>query len=388
MLFRSEIQESLTLKFAEAATERKKHNLSVISLGLGEPEFETPREIIEATINIIRKKNSGYSDSMGLFSFRTKIAEKLKIENRISCSANNIIVTAGAKQAYQLITMALLEPFDEIIILNPSFVSFIPQLLISEPNCKIIEIDVDKKDFSIPIDKIENAITSKTKLLVINTPNNPAGYMLKSEELKKIYDLASKKKFYILSDEIYEKLVFGEIEHYSIGSLEETPNRVITINGYSKSHAMTGWRLGYACFPISLKSKLLKLQQHSNTNTCTFIQEAVDTAFYIDNQYLIDYNKKLQYRIYLYSKFLSKTPRVTSSILPVGGFFAFMNISKLNMDSNSFCSKLIEETGVATTPGIAFGKNWDDHIRISFATDDNNIIKGLNLMEDFINKLF
>jgi len=386
MLFRSEIQESLTLKFAESAAERKRNNLPIISLGLGEPEFETPKEIIEATINVIRKQNSGYSNSMGLLSFRAKIADKLKAENNINCSADNIIVTAGAKQAYQLITMTLLEPFDEVIVINPSFVSFIPQLLIAEPSCKVIEIDVDKKDFSLPIDRIEKLMTSKTKLLVINTPNNPAGYILKPEVLKNIYDLAAKKNIYIISDEIYEKLTFEKENHFSLGSLEDMPTHVITINGYSKSHAMTGWRLGYACFPNSLKSKLLKLQQHSNTNTCTFIQEAVDAAFYIDNQYLIDYNRKLQHRIGIYADFLSRIERV-SGILPQGGFFAFMNISELGIDSNTFCSKLIETTGVATTPGIAFGRNWDDHIRISFATNDDNIIQGLSLMEGFINEI-
>jgi aspartate aminotransferase len=383
MLFRGEIQESLTLKFAAAATERKRNNLPIISLGLGEPEFETPKEIIEATIKVLKKKNSGYSDSMGILPLRIKIAEKLKSENNINCSPDNIIVTAGAKQAYQLITMALLEPLDEIIVINPSFVSFIPQLLIAEPNCKIIEINVNKLDFSFPIDKIEKAITTKTKLVVINTPNNPSGYMIRGDELKKLFDLAVNNNFYILSDEIYEKLNFGDVSHISVGSYENIPTHVITINGFSKSHAMTGWRLGYACFPTFLKPKLLKIQQHMNTNTCTFIQEAMDTSFNIDKQYLIDYKEKLKARVDIYSQFLSKVKSV-SGILPTGGFFAFMNIANLNMDSNTFCSKLIEEAGVATTPGIAFGKDWDDHIRISFATNDEKIKKGLYLIENFV----
>jgi aspartate aminotransferase len=388
MIFRNEIQESLTLKFALSAAERRKKGLPIISLGLGEPEFDTPKEIIESTVKTLREKNSTYSDSMGLFSFREKLAKKLLRDNHIICDANNIIVTAGAKQAYQLIAMALLEPDDEVIVINPSFVSFIPQLLIAEPNCKIIALNVSKEDFSLPIEHIEKSISSKTKLLILNTPNNPAGYIMKSSELKQIYDFALKHKFFVISDEVYEKLIFTNTAHFSIGSLEEKePTYVITINGFSKSHAMTGWRLGYACFPKILRSKLLKLQQHINTNTCTFIQEAVNAAFDINNQYLVDYNNRLKYRIEnIYQQFLHRNKNV-SGILPKGGFFAFMNISKLGIDSNTFCGRLIEETGVALTPGVAFGKDWDDYVRISFATDDKNVIDGLHLIEQFINSV-
>lgn len=382
MEFREEIKESLTLKFAEAAAERRKNNLPIISLGLGEPEFRTPNEIIEATIEILKKKNSNYSSPMGVFSLREKLANKLKQENNINCQADNIIVTPGAKQAFQLIAMTLLRPEDEVIVLSPSFVSFIPQLLISEPRCKIVEIDVNKEDFSLDINEIKSKITPKTKLLVLNSPNNPAGYMLDESTLKTLYDLAVENDFYIISDEIYERLIYGESKHFSIGALETEPTKVITINGFSKSHAMTGWRVGYACFPLSMKSTLLKLQQHTNTNTCTFIQEALDTSFNLDYTYLKEYNQKLKNRMQLYSDFLDTTPSV-KGLIPAAGFFAFMNIAGLNIDSNTFCGRLIKETGVAITPGVAFGKNWDDHVRISFATTDENVVEGLKLIRNF-----
>jgi aspartate aminotransferase len=237
------------------------------------------------------------------------------------------------------------------------------------------------------LDLIEKSITKNTKLLVVNSPNNPAGYMLSQEELTKLYSLAEKYDFYVLSDEIYEKLKFGQRKHFSIGSLEkEEVKRVITINGYSKSHAMTGWRLGYACFPKFMFENLLKLQMHTNTNTCTFIQEGVANADNTDLSFLKEYNNKLKERISWYKEMIDRTEGV-SSIIPQGGFFAFMNISKLGMDSNTFCGRLIEDTGVATTPGVAFGDNWDDHIRISFATDDEIVKQGLNLIENFIKSL-
>jgi aspartate/methionine/tyrosine aminotransferase len=280
----------------------------------------------------------------------------------------------------------ILKPDDEVIILNPSFVSFVPQVLIAEPECKVIKIDVDKSDFSLPLQDVENAITFKTKLLIVNSPNNPAGYMLTEKELTFLYKLAEKHSFYLLSDEIYEKLSFGYQKHFSPGALESTPKNVVTINGFSKSHAMTGWRLGYACFPQELFIDIQKLQMHTNTNTCTFIQEGVANGFDADMSYLKAYNDKLKTRIGWYKEMLDRTPQV-SGVIPEGGFFAFLNIGKTGLDSNSFSVRLIEETGVATTPGVAFGEQWDDHIRISFATDDAIVKEGLELIEKFIKNL-
>jgi aspartate aminotransferase len=386
MIINSKIKESPTLKFAQSARNRIANGEKIISLGLGEPEFPVPQEIIDATVNVLQNKKSGYSSPMGLPHLREKIVKKLKEENSINCDINNILVSAGAKQAFQVIASVILKPEDEVIILNPSFVSFEPQVLIAEPDCKVIKIDVNKNDFSLPLQNIENAITSKTKLLIVNSPNNPAGYMLTEVELTFLYKLAEKHNFYLLSDEIYEKLSFGCQKHFSPGALESTPKNVVTINGFSKSHAMTGWRLGYACFPQELFTDIQKLQMHINTNTCTFIQEGVAIGFDTDMSYLEAYNDKLKTRIGWYKEMLDRTTKV-SGVIPEGGFFAFLNIGKTGLDSNSFCSRLIEETGVATTPGVAFGEQWDDHIRISFATDDAIVKEGIELIEKFIKNL-
>lgn len=383
MYFREEIGESLTLKFAATAAERRRKNLPIISLGLGEPDFDVPCEIIQETIKVLQTQKALYSDPMGLLPFREKIALKLKTENQINCSANNILVSAGAKQAFQQVCMAVLQPGDEVIILNPSFVSFIPQIYIAEPQAKVRIVDIEKHSFTLPLETIKKVIKPATKLLVINSPNNPAGYVINSEQLRYLYELAIENDFFIISDEIYEKLIFFCQKHISIGSFEKLPERIITINGFSKSHAMTGWRLGYACFPMFFRDKILKLQQHMNTNTCTFIQKAMISAFDIQMNYLDDYRSKLALRAKMISEKFNDVSRV-SLISPVGGFFAFINIGKLNLDSNTFCSNLLEETGVATTPGIAFGKNWDDHIRISFATDEETLSSGLELIYQFI----
>lgn len=383
MKFRKEIGESLTLKFAEAANERRSKGHEILSLGLGEPDFDVPSIIIEKTIEVMKTKKSGYSAPLGLPKLKEQLAQKFQNDNNIPARADNIIITPGTKQALQFILMSILEPEDEIIILMPSFVSFIPQVYIAEPRAKVIEVDINKSDFSIPIDELRSKITAKTKAVLINTPNNPAGYMLREAQLRELYKIALENDIYIISDEIYEKLIFGIQNHFSVGSLESEVTNVITVGGFSKSLAMTGWRVGYACFPKHLTPKLLKLQQHISTNTCTFIQEGLVEALpSLDYSYLSIYNSKLKNRVEKLSLMVSKNPNL-SLVKPQGSFFAFLNISKLGVDSNTFCSKLIMETGVALTPGIAFGKQWDDHVRISLATEDTIVEKGIKLINEF-----
>ena len=383
MYFREEIGESLTLKFAEAAGKRREKGLSIISLGLGEPDFDTPSKIVDATVAQLRKGNSSYSSPLGLFPLREQIAHRMNSENNIPAKTENIIVAAGAKQAFQIVLMAMLEPGDQVIVVEPAFVSFIPQLYLAEPDCDVKTVDVDPENFSLPLDKIEQLVSHKTKAIVINTPNNPAGYVAGEDVLRRLYQIAEQNDCYIFSDEVYEKLVFEGQQHFSIGSLEPEVNRVVTINGYSKSHAMTGWRLGYACYPPALNSRILKIQQHMNTNTCTFIQAAIaSVGDQVDMTYLEDYCRKLEKRLALVDEAVANTSRL-SLVSPASGFFAFINISATGKDSNDFCGELIESAGVATTPGIAFGKNWDDHIRLSFATDTQLLGEGLEKLVDF-----
>lgn len=383
MEFRKEIGESLTLKFAEAANERRNKGEKIISLGLGEPEFNIPPEVVEKTVHVLNTKKSGYSAPLGLPKLRELLAHKFQNENQIPAQPKNIIITPGTKQALQFILMSILEPQDEIIVLMPSFVSFIPQVYIAEPNAKVVEVDINKQDFSIPIEELKSKITNKTKAILINTPNNPAGYIFSEDQLKELYQIAIAQDIFIISDEIYEKLVFGGQKHFSIGSLEAEVSNVITIGGFSKSLAMTGWRVGYACFPKKLSAKLLKLQQHISTNTCTFIQEGLIEALpLIDYSYLSDYNQKLKKRVEKLQDMVSQNPNLYL-VEPQGSFFAFLNISELGMDSNTFCSRLITETGVALTPGLAFGKQWDDHVRISLATEDSFIDEGIALIDNF-----
>jgi len=262
-------------------------------------------------------------------------------------------------------------------------VSFIPQVYLAEPSCVVHTVDVDASTFELSLSAIEEKISKKTKAILINSPNNPAGYVLSPLQLRKLYTLAEENNAFIISDEVYEKLVFPGVDHFSIGSLESTVERVITINGYSKSHAMTGWRLGYACYPSELNSKILKIQQHMNTNTCTFIQAAMASlGDSIDMSFLKAYTETLEGRRNKVASTINNC-ELLKMVAPSSGFFAFINISATKMSSNDFCGKLMESTGVATTPGIAFGKNWDNHIRLSYATNDEVLSEGLVKLGEF-----
>jgi len=383
MYFRKEIGQSLTLKFAESAAKRREQGLPIISLGLGEPDFDTPAEIIEATIAVLKNGNSGYSSPLGLMTFREQIAQKLRDENSIPAKAGQIIVAAGAKQALQTTLMAMLEPGDEVIVVEPSFVSFIPQIYLAEPTCVVHTVDVDPGSFELSLSAIEEKFSSNTKAILINSPNNPAGYVLKESQLRSLYKIVEQHDAYIISDEIYEKLTFEGVSHFSIGSLESSVERVVTINGYSKSHAMTGWRLGYACYPDKLNSKILKIQQHMNTNCCTFIQGAMASLDgKIDMSFLHNYCATLMRRKDMVVQTIADN-KMLEMVSPLSGFFAFINISRTGLSSNEFCSLLMESTGVAITPGIAFGENWDDHVRLSYATKDDTLSAGLAGVQEF-----
>jgi len=380
-----EITDSLILKFAELARKKNRMGEEIISLGIGEPNFKTPEIIIEETMKAIYNGFTRYSSPQGLFELRELIVEKLKVENNIIANLENIIVTPGAKQAMMLTLMAILEPGDEVINFNPCYVSYIPQIKIAEPSTKIHNLDVSKKDFSIDWDLFSSLINQKTKAVIINSPNNPSGKMLSKNDFLEISKRIKNHNCYLISDEIYEKLVFGSIKHYSPGSIKNIKNRVVTINGFSKAFAMTGWRIGYLSAPEKVAEKIIKLQQHINTNTVTFIQKGVCKTFTIKTKELNEFNESLKEKLTYMIAAFKKEPKL-KFIPPDGGLFSFVNISATGIDSDSFATQLLRKTNVAVTPGIGFGQNWDDYIRISMVINNNKFFKAIDLLTDFVSK--
>ena len=382
MKISKEITDSLTLKFAELAREKNRKGEKIISLGLGEPIFKTPKLLIDETIKAIHDGYTRYSNPSGLFELRESLVHKFENDNKIIVKPENIIVTPGAKQAMMLTLMSILEPGDEVINFMPCYVSYIPQIKIAEPSALINNLDVNKKDFCIDWDLFSKIINKKTKAVIINSPNNPTGKMFSKNDISELVKRIKGYSCYVISDEIYEKLSFSNIKHISPGSIDDIKDRVITINGYSKAFAMTGWRIGYLSAPHQIAKKIIKLQQHINTNTVTFIQKGIIKAYQIDNNGLSFFNRSLKEKS-VHMNNVYRNHSKLKLVKPEGGIFSFINIKRTGIDSDSFATQLLNKYNVAVTPGIGFGNYWDDHIRVSMVIDNLQFFEGIKLIDQF-----
>ena len=380
---RMDFSNSLTLKVSEAIGKRIRENKELISFGLGESPYPTPIEIKDATIKALQSGYTKYSHKQGLVELRELITKKLAEENDFQCDIQNIVITTGAKQAIYLSLLVLVEPEDEVIVITPGYPSYIPQLKLVEPSVIIRSVDLKKDDFSLDIEEIKKKITPKTKLLILNTPHNPTGKMFSREQLLQLAELALENDFYILSDEIYEKLVYTDQVHFSLASIKGLAERLILINGFSKSYSMTGWRIGYLVDPLPLAQQIAEMQHHINTNVCTFVQKGSCAAFSLTTDYLSSFRSLIRKNAAELQKMVSQNKSL-KLVQPQGSQFCFLNISELGLRSDEFCTKLVEKKGVAATPGIIFGDNWDDHIRISLGVDEVEFAKGVRYLEEFV----
>lgn len=368
-----EIEESATLRISNIANELKGQGRDVISFSLGEPDFPTPKHICEAAKEALDRGETHYTPSPGIPELRQAIAEKLKIENRLEAKANNILVTPGAKQAIFEALLAVLDEGDEAILFDPAWVSYEPAIRLA--GARVVWAPVNPKDFT-PLDPIE-LITSKTKIIVVNSPCNPTGAVFDKKNLKAIADLAKDHDFLVLSDEIYEKIIYDK-EHISIGSLDGMEERTITINGFSKAYAMTGWRLGYAAAPKNIFEQMLKLHSHSVSQAGSFVQYGGLAALRRDQGFILNMVKEFRARRDLLIRGLNKLGLRCN--LPEGAFYAFPNVGKYG-DGESFSEMLLTKAQVATTPGSAFGPTDTNYIRISYATSRERIREALRRIE-------
>lgn len=385
MYLAKEVGESLTYEFAKAATEMKSNGREIISLGLGEPDFPTPSYILDATIEAMKNGFTHYSAPQGLPELRELIAQKSTQDYGVEYVADETIVLPGIKAALFMGLASILEPFDKIVVITPYYVSYPAIIKLAEPTASIINIKLNK-DYSLNMDALIDALNKKPKCILVNTPHNPTGTVFKKTEVEEIVKRCAENDVYIISDEVYEKLTYCDFEHVSFARYPDIKNRLIVANGYSKSHAMTGWRLGYAIGPKDIIKRMNKLQQHINTNTCTFVQKGACSIYKNEPSHIEPYVRELQKRAGFFHNALNNNG-MFKGIKPKAGFFYFADISLTRMDSNSFCIKLLRETGIATTPGIAFGCDWDDHIRFSLAVQMKTLEKAVGLLEEFQNKI-
>lgn len=381
MHFEKEVGESLTYKFAQAANEMKAQGKEIISLGLGEPDFKTPDYVTMATMQAMKDGFTHYSATQGWPELRKLITEDCNNSYSSEYTMNDVIVTPGIKAAVYFALAAILEPEDEVILISPYYVSYPAMVKLAEPTTKIVNVTLNK-DFTLDADKMKAAFNKNTKAILVNTPNNPTGMVLSREEVELVIKLAVENNAYIISDEVYEKLIYSGQTHTSFGLYQEIKDRLVICNGYSKSHAMTGWRLGYAIGAHNVITKMNKLQQHINTNTCTFIQVGACSIYQNEPVHIKPYVEELEKRIEFLDTELNKLDYI-SAVRPKAGFFYFIDISATGVDSNTFCADLLRKTGIASTPGIAFGPEWDSYVRFSIAVPMDTLERAVSLMQDY-----
>jgi len=385
MKINSKISQSPTLVFAEAARKRIAEGQKIISMGIGEPDIDVPDFLKKGMIKALGKPSSSkYLNSLGNAQLREAIANDLKGRNEIHYGANQIMITAGAKQALQLILLSLVQDSDEVMFFSPNYVSYIPQVLLSTNQANYVDIDLNE-DFSLNKEHFLKGLSERTKVLILNNPNNPTGKIFTKEEFQFILKHIKDRDIYIILDDVYELLIYDNSDYYSLAQEETLSDKIFYVNSFSKSHSVPGWRIGYLCAPSNLMGDIVKIQQHINTNTSSIIQEACISIYENGYDFLDDYKIKLQERTDLIYKELK--PYLKNGLIkPEGGFFYFLNISQTNLNSNDFCAKLIDEEGVALTPGIAFGESWDNYVRLSFGINDEQLQEGLDKLISFLKR--
>ena len=368
------IKESATLRISNLASELKSQGKDIISFSLGEPDFSTPPHIIEAAKASLDRGDTHYTPSPGIPELRKAIAEKLKKENHIEAKPGTIIVTPGAKQAIFEVMLSVLQDGDEAILLDPAWVSYDPCIKLS--GAKTVWAPTSRNDGFIPVG-LGEYITRNTKLIVINSPCNPTGGVYGKETLKEIADLAVDHNIMVLSDEIYEKIIYDR-EHISIGAMEGMQDLTITVNGFSKAYAMTGWRLGYVSAPKDVYEQMLKLHSHSVSQATSFVQYAVIAALQGDKTCIEDMVREFRARRDLLIRGLNQLG--IKCAIPDGAFYAFADVSEFG-SGDKVAELLLNKAFVATTPGSAFGEAGFDFIRISYATSQERIKEALRRFE-------
>lgn len=384
------IQPSLTLAISAKAKEMKSQGLDVIGFGVGEPDFNTPENIQEAAIKAIRDGHTKYTPASGIIELKKAVVDKFWNENNLKYNESQIIISTGAKQCLANLFQAVLNPEDEVMMQIPYWVSY-PELIQLADGVPVFVNTEESNNFKLTLDNLQAAVTEKTKMIIVNTPNNPTGTVYNKEDLQMIADFAKEHDLLILADEIYEKLIYGVEKHVSIATLsEDAYNRTIIINGVSKSFAMTGWRIGYAAGNKDIIKLMANIQSHTTSNPSSIAQYASLEALTgpIDTQKAMieEFKKRRDYMI----KRINSINGL-SCIEPMGAFYVMLNISKLFgkevdgemiKDSLSFSNSLLAHAKVAAVPGIGFGV--DDYVRLSYATSMENIENGLDRIEGYV----
>lgn len=378
-----DIQPSATLALTAKAKLLKKEGKEVINFAAGEPDFDTPQIIKDAAIKAIQEGFTKYTPVSGIIELRQAISRKFKKDNNLDYAAEQIIVSCGAKHSLYNTLQALINLKDEVIIISPYWLSY-PEMVKLAGGKPVILTSLQSQDFELNFEKLEELITKKTKAIIINSPSNPTGVVYSKAELKKIAALAVKHDLYVISDEIYEKLIYGSEKHFSIASFgNEIYNRTITVNGVSKTYSMTGWRIGYLGAPEKIAKAIATLQGHSTSNPASISQKGALAALNIPDSDLKPFIDEFSSRRDLLIEKLQEIPKL-SVFKPRGAFYAFVDISKLKLTPADFAARLLDDCFVAIIPAESFGSK--NHVRLSFATSKKDIVEGASRIKGWVEK--
>ncbi|MDJ0716048.1 MAG: pyridoxal phosphate-dependent aminotransferase [Prochloraceae cyanobacterium] len=380
----SQVTPSITLAISAKAKAMKAEGIDVCSFSAGEPDFDTPAHIKEAAKSALDKGKTKYGPAAGEPKLREAIANKLQNDNALNYRPENIIVTNGGKHSLFNLMLALIEPGDEVIIPAPYWLSY-PEMVKLAGGSPVIVSTQQEHGYKITPQQLLGAITSNTKLFVLNSPSNPTGSVYTPDEIRSLAEIIVEKNLLVVSDEIYEKILYDDARHLSIGAVgAESFDRTVVSSGFAKSYAMTGWRVGYIAAPVEVIKAMTTIQSHSTSNVCTFAQYGAIAALEGSQDCVEQMRQAFARRRQIMLQAIASISQLSSS-KPQGAFYLFVDISKTGMKSLDFCNNLLLNQKVAAIPGVAFGA--DNCIRLSYATDLTSINKGMERLDKFVNNL-
>jgi aspartate aminotransferase len=380
----SNLSPSLTLAIDSKAKQMKAEGIDVVGFGAGEPDFDTPQHIKDACAKALADGFTKYTPAAGIPELRQAVVDKFKRDNGLIYKPSQVIISCGGKHSCYNVILATCQSGDEVIIPAPYWLSY-PEMVKLAGAKPVILNTSDKTEFKVTPEQLRSAITPNTRLFILNSPSNPTGSLYTRDEIKALGDICVERGVLIMSDEIYEKLVYDGATHTSVATFSQAHyDHTIIVHGFAKSWSMTGWRMGFLAAPEPIAKAIDAIQGHSTSNPTSFAQKGAVAALNGPQDHLAIWLAEFSKRRSYAHKRLNSIPGI-SCVNARGAFYLFPNISKLGLNSRDFCARLLDEEKVAAVPGIAFGA--DDYLRISYATSMANIEKGLDRLEKFAKTL-
>lgn len=382
----SKIPFSSIREIFEEAAAMERNGINITHMEIGRPDFDTPQAIKEAAKNALENGHVHYTSNSGIPELREAIAEKLKRENQIMVDPHKeVVVSIGCKEAIINMVFAFINPGDEVIVPDPSWLEY--RYIIELAGGIPVSVPLlEEEGFLLNPNDVRDQITNKTKMIILNSPHNPTGSVLPEAHIKELAQMAIENDLLVLSDEIYEKLVYNEAKHISIASLPDMFERTVTINGFSKAYAMDGWRLGYAAGPSALIQPILKMHQYNTTSATSFAQYGAVEAYRGSQKPVEEMVKEFDKRREYIVRRLKEIPNV-HCVVPNGAFYVFPSFKGLNMSSKELAKILLREAHIACVPGSAFGKFGEGFLRMAYSTDYNQITGAMDRLAEAMEKI-